>query len=156
MPIQLIVDKHGWAGYQARFGPWKSTRSAYFSIAKYGIDEARRLAEEAERRYVAEGPPCSKTGPRGCLSSNNASTINGIRLCWETYSSGRSYLSVIATWSRDKRAHATKFSVNKHGAVEAVRLAMREREKGAGMIFDITPRQAWLRLKQAYDITLNG
>lgn len=136
-------------GFQVRVGP----RSKLFSIRKLGGEsQALRLAKQYERALKIEHPSPSmrgRPGPRANVSKINTSGLVGLRAVHVNYSDfGVPTLCIQASWSKKGHAGSTNISTTKHGVLEAVRLAILARERGAGMIVGLTPRQAWLILKR--------
>lgn len=62
----------------------------------------------------------------------------------------RGRLEVQVTWYERQRLRSTTVPVAS-APVSAVERAMKIRSQAAGVIFDITPRQAWARLKKAHE-----
>lgn len=76
------------------------------------------------------------------LRSNNTSGVPGLRL-----NKRRGHLVVDVSFYIEKR-YSTSFLVETAGPITAVARAMFYREKAVGAIYEITPRQAWNRLKR--------
>mgnify|MGYP001570318362 CR=1 FL=1 len=76
------------------------------------------------------------------LRRNNTSGVPALRL-----TKRRGHLVVDVTWYTDKR-YSTSFPVKPWGPIEAVTRAMRKRRLCVGAVYDISPRQAWERLKR--------
>lgn len=118
-------------------------RSKYFSASRYGSPgEAYRAAREWERKAQASAPEI-KRSPQ----ANNTSGVTGIRAEFREYSGGHQYLYVCASWVKAGRPCSSSVSVNKHGALEAVKIAIKRREKGAGKPVGLSPRQVLDRLQ---------
>lgn len=147
MPIQHI-NSGSTIGYQVRVGPRHASITRFFAVRKYGGPRkalAKARLAEAELRKVAE-PTSARTGARRLVGSNNTSGLVGIRPRHLMFSD-HPYLYIVASWSHHGKACSTSFSAERHGLIGAVQLAMERREKGAGMKYDVTPRQALNRMK---------
>jgi hypothetical protein len=147
MPVQLIHDSRGWSGYQARYGPCKALRTAYFSVDRYGAEEAERLANEALRKFSAEIPAVER--PR-----QKPNPIEGMRAQYRAHSPHTLPRLHIVAWgpSRDGKVKGTAYSAEKHGVLESVRLAMTWREKATGRSYDMTSREVWHVLRKSLPI----
>lgn len=77
------------------------------------------------------------------LRRNNTSGVPAIRLAER-----RGHLVVDVTWFTDRRC-GTSYPVGTR-PIEAVELAMHRRWLAVGVVYDITPRQAWERLKRSF------
>jgi hypothetical protein len=63
----------------------------------------------------------------------------------------KGYQVIDVTCYTDRRRHSTSFLVKTAGPITAVARAMFYREQMVGAKYDLTPRQAWERLKKAAD-----
>lgn len=147
MSIQEI--HHGSThGYQVRVGPRHAALTKFFAVRKYGGARkalAQARAAEAELRKIAP-PTLPRTGPRVTAQANNSSGLVGIRPRYVMFSE-HPYLYFVASWSVKGKPCSTSFSANKHGMLEALKLAMQRREQATGARYDLTPRQAFNRMK---------
>ena len=147
MAIQQI-DHGSTQGFQVRVGPRHAALTKFFALRKYGgARKALAQARAAERQLLKLAPPAeSRSGARTIAQANNTSGMIGIRPRYELYSD-HPYLYFVASWSVNGKAACTSFSAEKHGKLGALRMAMERREKATGTRYDITPRQAWNRMK---------
>lgn len=147
MAIQRI--EHGSTrGFQVRVGPRDATHTKFFAYRKHGGQrKALAAARAAEAALIEQfGAPTSRTGARLRLAVNNSSGLVGVRPRCVVYSD-EPYLYFVASWSVKGRPCCTSYSAEKHGLLGALEMAMRKREKATGVRYDITPRQAWHRMK---------
>jgi hypothetical protein len=147
MSIQQI-NSGSTQGYQVRVGPRHAALTKFFAVRKYGgVRKALAQAKAAEARLQKVAlPTASRTGPRQVAHSNNTSGLVGIRPRYELFSE-HPYLYFVASWSKNGKACSTSYSAEKHGKIGALQLAMERRAKATGVRYDVTPRQAWNRMK---------
>jgi hypothetical protein len=77
------------------------------------------------------------------LRRNSTSRVPGLRLNMR-----KGYLVVDVAWYVDGQRRSTSYLVN-GSPVKATERAMQRRRDETGAVYDITPRQAWLRLREA-------
>lgn len=78
------------------------------------------------------------------LIASNSSGVPGLRLAVR-----RGHQVVDVTWNeRDGRRCCTSYLVATAGPLQAVERAMKRRQRATRCRYDITPRQAWERLKR--------
>jgi hypothetical protein len=135
-------------GYQVRVGPRHAAITKFFAVRKYGgvrkaLAEAR--AAEVSMQQVAL-PTSPRVGPRTAAQANNTSGLVGVRPRYEMFGD-TPYLYFVASWSKNGKAYSTSFSAEKHGLLEALKLAMEKREKATGLRYDMSPRKALNRMK---------
>lgn len=82
------------------------------------------------------------------VQRNCRSGVPGIRLRRRCNRYGREVLELDVQWSVDGRKGSTSYSLV-GGRLAAVAKAMERRRVEVGAVYDITPRQAWLRIKAA-------
>jgi hypothetical protein len=153
MPIQHI-DSGSTQGYQVRVGPRHAALTKFFAVRKYGGARkalAQAKAAEVKMQKVAL-PTTDRHGPRRVAQANNTSGLVGIRPRWELFSD-HPYLYFVASWSTKGKACSTSYSAEKHGKIGALELAMQRREKATGARYDLTPRQAWNRMRHLVETT---
>ena len=140
-------------GYQVRVGPRHAALTKFFAVRKYGGVRkalAQAKAAEAKLRKIAQ-PTTPREGARNIAQANNTSGMVGIRPRYELFSE-HPYLYFVASWSVNGKACSTSFSAEKHGKLGALKLAMARREKATGVRYDVTPRQAWNRMKHLVQV----
>jgi len=147
MSIQRI-ESGSTNGYQVRVGPRHASVTKFFAVRKYGgkrkaLAEAR--AAEIELRKTVP-PTATRVGPRTTVSASNTSGVVGIRPRYTLFAD-TPYLSFVASWSKNGKAYCTSYSAERHGMLEALKLAMERRAKATGVRYDLTPRQALNRMK---------
>lgn len=147
MSIQRI-ESGSTNGFQVRVGPRHAALTKFFAVRKYGgIRKALAEARAAEIELRRKAPPTSaRVGPRTKTSISNTSGLVGVRPRYTLFSD-TPYLSFVASWSKAGKAYCTSYSAEKHGVLEALRMAMARREKATGVRYDVTPRQALRRMK---------
>lgn len=147
MSIQQI--KHGSTqGYQVRVGPRHASMTKFFAVRKYGGARkalAHARAAEIELQKIAP-PTTSREGARLHAQANNTSGVVGIRPRYVMFSD-TPYLYFVASWSVDRKACSTSFSAERHGKLEALKMAMERREKATGVKYAFSPRQALNKMK---------
>ena len=147
MSIQPI-NSGSTQGYQVRVGPRHAALTKFFAVRKYGGARkalARARAAEAELLKIAL-PTTDRHGARNAAQANNTSGLVGIRPRYVQFSE-HPYLYFVASWSVNGKACSTSYSAEKHGKIGALQLAMERRAKATGVRYDVTPRQAWNRMK---------
>ena len=80
------------------------------------------------------------------LISTNTSGVPGLALRTRK---GHQVIDCIWNDPTDGRRRATSYLLSPAGPVEAVARAMQRRQGATGVPYDITPRQAWNRLRKA-------
>jgi len=155
MAIQLI-DHGSTQGYQVRVGPRHAALTKFFAVRKHGGPRKALAAARAAESQLARQTeaPASRTGARRQAPANNTSGVVGVRPRYVVFSDVP-YLYFVASWSVDGKPRCTSFSAEKHGLLGALELAMRRRGKAIGVPCEITPRQAWSRMKHLVSTTLN-
>lgn len=139
-----FIDYKATQGYQFRVGPRHALLTKFFAVRKHGGKyKALVLARAAE---VDAEPTTSKAGPRLRPAINNASGVVGIRPRYMLHLNQLS-LCLVASWCAQGKSRSTSYSAERHRKLEALPLAMACRERGTGMKFEITPRQAFSRMK---------
>lgn len=83
---------------------------------------------------------------------NNRSGIPGLRLYMDRSKGQKPTLQVQASWTADGRRCSTHYSVAAHGAIGATTLALLARELRGGHLVGMSARQAWARMKAAYQV----
>ena len=83
----------------------------------------------------------SKSAARTIENKNNSSGLVGIGL---RAVGAAGIIYVTAAWREHGCARATCYSTARHGRVGATEQALRAREAGTGVRYEITARQAWL------------
>ena len=152
MTIQQI-NSGSTQGYQVRVGPRHAALTKFFAVRKYGGVRkalAQAKAAEAQMQKIAL-PTTPREGARNIAQVNNTSGLVGIRPRYELFSE-HPYLYFVASWSVNGKACSTGFSAEKHGKLGALKLAMDRREKATGVRYDLTPRQAWNRMKHLVQV----
>ena len=152
MSIQQI-NSGSTQGYQVRVGPRHAALTKFFAVRKYGGVRkalAQAKAAEAQMQKIAL-PTTPREGARNIAQVNNTSGLVGIRPRYELFSE-HPYLYFVASWSVNGKACSTGFSAEKHGKLGALKLAMDRREKATGVRYDLTPRQAWNRMKHLVQV----
>jgi hypothetical protein len=147
MPIQQI--NHGATqGYQVRVGPRHASLTKFFAIKKHGGPrKALARARQAEADLLLQAEPLApRDGPRAKPGANNTSGVVGIRPRYAVFSE-TPYLYFVVSWSEAGRARCTSFSAEKHGLLGALKLALERRASATGTPHELTPRQAWRRMK---------
>jgi hypothetical protein len=148
--IVRLDGKH-YSGWQVRAGPRDAQKTVYFSDKKYGGREAAEAAaKQALSDIEAKAPPVRpKNGPRANKQANNKSGVVGVRPAYRRGSkqSENTYLYIQASWSEGGIPCCAAYSTTKHGLLEAVRLALEARAKGTKTPVELTPRQAWERMR---------
>lgn len=147
MPIQLI-DHGSTQGYQVRVGPRHAVLTKFFAMRKHG---GRRKALAAAREAEAElarhtAPARARSGARRETNANNTSGLVGVRPRYLVFSDVP-YLYFVVSWSEGGRARSTGYSAERHGLLGALALAMKRREQATGVRIQLSPRQAWARMK---------
>jgi len=135
-------------GYQVRVGPRHASLTKFFAVRKYGgVRKALAEARAAEAMLQLEAEPTSpRRGPRNTAQANNTSGLIGVRPRYTMFSD-KPYLYFVASWNKGGKAFATSYSAAKHGMLGALTLAMKRREKGTGLRYELSPRQALNRMK---------
>lgn len=153
MSIQHI--NHGSTqGYQVRVGPRHASLTKFFAVRKYGGARkalAHARAAEIELEKIAP-PKASREGARVQAQANNTSGVVGIRPRYVMFSD-TPYLYFVASWSINKKAYSTSFSAERHGKLEALKMAMARREKATGVKYEFSPRQALNKMKHLISAT---
>ena len=147
MSIQPI-NSGSTQGFQVRVGPRHAALTKFFALRKYGGARkalAHAKAAEAKLLKIAE-PTLPRTGARLTAQANNTSGLVGIRPRYVLFSD-HPYLYIVASWSVNGKPRCTSYSAEKHGLLGALAMAMARREKATGVRYEITPRQAWNRMK---------
>lgn len=139
MPIQQIQIGGAVVGFQAR----NAAGTHYFSCTKHGGEETARARAKTALRVELGGDL-----PRQ-VQSNNRSGIPGIRLVWRPSMAddGLPTLHVQVSANVRGRQRATKYSVERHGALQACSLAIEKREAWTGTSVGLTARQVWAAIK---------
>lgn len=147
MTIQRI-SSGSTEGYQVRVGPRHATQTKFFAVRKHGgVRKALAQAKVAEAAMQLHAlPTVSRSGPRTQCPSNNTSGVVGIRPRYAVFAD-HPYLYFVASWHVNGQASSTAFSAQKHGLLAALKMAMDRREKATGLPCELTPRQAWQRMK---------
>lgn len=153
MPIQRI-DHKGALGFQVRVGPRVNVWTKYFAVSKYGHDKALKLAQEAEAVMLKRHPGPLGRGPGHHLGGVTRSGIVGLRLLYvpSRTATAAPLLHIQVRWP----SGGTQVSTQKHGVLEAVRIAMERREAATGTSYGLTPRQAWNILRQHANDSTNA
>ena len=147
MSIQHI-DHGSTQGYQVRVGPHRALLTKFFAVRKYGGARkalAHAKAAEVAMKKIAE-PVSPRHGARVTAQANNTSGLVGVRPRYELYTE-HPYLYFVATWCINGKACSTGYSAEKHGKLGALKMAMDRREKATGVKYEVSPRQAWNRMK---------
>jgi len=155
MAIQFI-DHGSTQGFQVRVGPRHAALTKFFAVRKHGgprraLAAARAAEAELVRRSAAMS---GKTGARRQVPTNNTSGLVGVRPRYVVFSDVP-YLYFVASWSVNGKPRCTSFSAEKHGLLGALELAMKRRERATDMLYDMSPRQAWSRMKHLVSATLH-
>lgn len=147
MSIQRI-ESGSTNGYQVRVGPRHAALTKFFAVRKYGgIRKALAEARAAEVTLQKTAQPTSpRVGPRKTAQANNTSGLIGVRPRYTVFGE-TPYLYFVASWSKNGKAYSTSYSAEKHGLLEALKLAMEKREKATGLRYDMSPRVALNRMK---------
>ena len=152
MPIQPI--RHGSTqGYQVRVGPRHASITKFFAVRKYGGARkalAQARAAEAELQKLAP-PTTPRKGARVVAQTNNTSGVVGIRPRYVQFSD-HPYLYFVASWSVNGKPRSTSYSAERHGKLDALKMAMARREKATGIRYELTPRQALNRMKHLLSV----
>jgi hypothetical protein len=151
MPIQYI-DNGSTQGYQVRVGPRHACLTKFFAVRKSGgrrKAKARARAAELELQELAL-PVSRRDGARRVAPANNTSGVVGIRPRQVLFSE-RPCLYFVASWSIRGKPFSTSFSAQRHGKIGALSMAMARREQATGTTYDLTPRQAFNRMKHLLD-----
>jgi hypothetical protein len=82
------------------------------------------------------------------VQRNCTSRVPGLRLRYRRNRYGRVVLELDVQWSKQGRKGSTSYSLA-GGQLAAVERGLRRRRREVGAVYDITPRQALRRLKQA-------
>ena len=147
MSIQRI-ESGSTNGYQVRVGPRHAALTKFFAVRKYGgVRKALAEARAAEITLQKRAQPTSpREGARSTAQANNTSGLIGIRPRYVQFSE-HPYLYFVASWSVNGKPRSTSFSAERHGKLVALQMAMQRREKGTGMKYEMTARQALNRMK---------
>jgi hypothetical protein len=151
MSIQRI--EHGSTnGFQVRVGPRHAALTKFFAVRKYGgIRKALAEARAAESVMREQAPPSApRTGPRKTRQANNTSGVVGVRPRYTMFAE-TPYLYFVASWSKGGKAFCTSYSAEKHGMLNALKMAMERREKATGMRYEISPRKAFNLMRHLID-----
>lgn len=81
------------------------------------------------------------------VQRNCRSGVPGIRLRTRRNRYGREVLELDVQWSVRGRKGSTSYSLA-DGPIAAVERAMQRRQLEVGAVYDLTPRQAWLRIRR--------
>jgi len=86
------------------------------------------------------------------LISTNSSGVPGLRL-----NRRRGYEVIDVMWNDENgQRRSTSYLIKTAGALSAVERAMATRQAKTAVPYDITPRQAWLRLKKSAKVRTRG
>ena len=118
-------------GYQALAGTGRKGESKYFSVKKYGDQEAHQLALTEAREGLGVGRPSRAYQ----ATRRNSKGIPGLRFVWiASRDHGRPpILYAVATFFKNGRDCKRCYSTEKHGLLPAVEMAKHAREVGAGV-----------------------
>ncbi|HEY9067528.1 MAG TPA: hypothetical protein VIO33_21275 [Burkholderiaceae bacterium] len=155
MAIQFI-DHGSTQGFQVRVGPRHAALTKFFAVRKHGGARRALAAARAAETELARHAEASagRTGARRRAPANNTSGLVGVRPRYVVFSDVP-YLYFVASWSVNGKPRCTSFSAEKHGLLGALELAMQRRERSTGVRYDVTPRQAWSRMKHLVSATLH-
>ena len=155
MAIQFI-DHGSTHGYQVRVGPRHAALTKFFAVRKHGGPRRALAAARAAEAELAKQTEAAigRTGARRRAPANNTSGLVGVRPRYVMFSDAP-YLYFVASWSVNGKPRCTSYSAEKHGLLGALELAMKRRERATGVHYDITPRQAWSRMKHLVSATLH-
>jgi hypothetical protein len=151
MSIQYI-NYGSTQGYQGRVGPRHASMTKFFAVRKYGgVRKALAQARAAEAELKKLAPPTTpRKGARVVAQTNNTSGVIGIRPRFVLFSD-HPYLYFVASWGVNGKPRSTSYSAERHGKLDALRMAMERREKATGIKYELTPKQALHRMKHLLD-----
>ena len=155
MPFKVRIDHNYTHGWQVRVGPVGPDQvTSFFADRKHGGVEAAGRAADAAMGAMAQGAPAERPrhGARSKAQSNNTSGIIGIRPVYRRGKYGKAkskslYLYMQVSWSEHGTPCCSAFSAHKHGVLGAVEMALTRRQEKTGALLNLTPRQAWNRMR---------